>query len=650
MSEEKKQGKEGLIEFYSSYRELFDFFCNNTTIHGTIRLACSPNNRMKTAFWVVLFIATFGLLYWQFGLLFGQYFSYPVSININVNSDKLLFPAITVCTLNPYRYTAVQEDLEALDKLTEQTLYDLYHYNSSDMNLPNVATRRRRDTSMLNAFPLERLSHEETAGSRVKRSRRTSVNEDELAMKRKDWNIGFKLCNDSGEDCFYQKYSSGVDAIREWYRFHYINILARVPSFSGTPLNEEQFESFIFACRFNDNPCSEGNYTSFHHPLYGNCYTFNENRTTGADSWASSMPGIKNGLSLVLKTEQKDYLPLLSTTAGARVTVHARDEPSFPDDGGFNIQPGVETSITMSKEIVDRLGGLYSDCTEDGSDIDVPNLFNSKYTQQVCVRSCFQTAMVQRCGCGYYFDPLPPGEEYCDYHKQANWGHCYYKLANEFASDELGCFAKCRKPCKLTEFHLSAGYSRWPTESSKKWVFYLLSQQNKYNITDSERSGVSKLNIFFSEMTYKSTVESPTLNMVVLLSLLGSQWSLWFGSSVLSVVEMGELVFDLVALTIILYLKRRQKRKMESVEEVTSDPTPAYPHWECRDNPDFQHEEEPPSHQFRVVADITPPPAYDSLEMQAVEECIASCSCSHRSSLRSNMSSKSQSSTDSENA
>lgn len=99
----EEEEEEALIEFYRSYRDLFQFFCNNTTIHGAIRLVCSQHNRMKTAFWAVLWLCTFGMMYWQFGLLFEEYFSYPVSLNINLNSDKLVFPAVTVCTLNPYR-------------------------------------------------------------------------------------------------------------------------------------------------------------------------------------------------------------------------------------------------------------------------------------------------------------------------------------------------------------------------------------------------------------------------------------------------------------------------------------------------------------------------------------------------------------------
>lgn len=37
----------------------------------------------------------------------------------------------------------------------------------------------------------------------------------------------------------------------------------------------------------------------------------------------------------------------------------------------------------LLQEMTVRLGGSYSDCTEDGSDVPVQNLFSSRYTEQV---------------------------------------------------------------------------------------------------------------------------------------------------------------------------------------------------------------------------------------------------------------------------
>lgn len=98
-----KEEQAALIEFYSSFKDLFEFFCMNTTIHGTIRLVCSSRNKMKTAFWALLFLASFAVLYWQFGLIFSQYWNYPVVMSISVHSQPKMFPAVTICNLNPYR-------------------------------------------------------------------------------------------------------------------------------------------------------------------------------------------------------------------------------------------------------------------------------------------------------------------------------------------------------------------------------------------------------------------------------------------------------------------------------------------------------------------------------------------------------------------
>ncbi|CAK6443765.1 unnamed protein product [Pipistrellus nathusii] len=618
--------EEALIEFHRSYRDLFQFFCNNTTIHGAIRLVCSQHNRMKTAFWAVLWLCTFGMMYWQFALLFEEYFSYPVSLNINLNSDKLVFPAVTVCTLNPYRYTQIKGELEELDRITAKTLFDLYKYNS--FNTLGGHPRGRRGLREALPHPLQLLGDPDSPpAARRARSAASSMRDNNPQVNWKDWKIGFKLCNQNKSDCFYQTYSSGVDAVREWYRFHYINILSRLPD-SFTSLEEDKLGNFIFSCRFNQASCSQANYSHFHHPIYGNCYTFNGENNSNL--WMSSMPGVNNGLSLTLRTEQNDFIPLLSTVTGARVTVHGQDEPAFMDDGGFNLRPGVETSISMRKEALDRLGGNYGDCTYNGSDVPVKNLYHSKYTQQVCIHSCFQERMVKECGCAYIFYPRPEHVEYCDYRKHDSWGYCYYKLQGAFASDRLGCFTKCLKPCSVTSYKLSAGYSRWPSVTSQDWVFRMLSLQNNYTIKN-KRNGVAKLNVFFKELNYKTNSESPSVTMVTLLSNLGSQWSLWFGSSVLSVVEMAELIFDLMVITFLMLLRRFRSRYWSpgrggrGAQEVASTPASSLPSSVCPQLPSSASSLATPDTSPTLTA---PPPAYATLAPCPAPSSLAGASSS----------------------
>lgn len=101
-----------------------------------------------------------------------------------------------------------------------------------------------------------------------------------------------------------------------------------------------------------------------HHPTYGSCYTFNS-------VWAAQRPGVTHsecqlglgvggvsrltwphpwpppGISLVLRAEQLDHLPLLSTKAGIKVMIHPQDHTPFLEHQGFSIRPGTETTIDI---------------------------------------------------------------------------------------------------------------------------------------------------------------------------------------------------------------------------------------------------------------------------------------------------------------
>uniref|UniRef100_A0A7M4FRN0 Sodium channel epithelial 1 subunit delta n=1 Tax=Crocodylus porosus TaxID=8502 RepID=A0A7M4FRN0_CROPO len=503
--------EEGLIEFYDSYRDMFEFFCKNTTIHGTIRLVCSDSNKMKTAFWTLLFLASFGMLYWQFALLFSQYWTYPVVTTMSMHSEPKMFPAITLCNLNPYR---VSENLAELDFLAMETIASLYGSSAGSSldrtdvvphsyNSPRILTLHTWSLiSSLLLFPLQ--------------------------------------CNATGENCFDKTYSSGVDAILEWYKFHYMNIMSQLPWFIS-----------VFSL------CSD--YDHFHHPVYGSCYTFNKDGTN--PFWKATKPGVAygmlSGLSLILKAEQKDHIALLSTVAGVKVMIHNYNQTPFLEHEGFDIRPGIATTIGIQQDEVHRLGGNYGKCTVNGDDVNVKLLYKSSYTLQACVHSCFQNIMIQHCGCGYYYYPLPPDAEYCNYNKHPAWGHCFYQLYNRLADHHLSCFNKCPKPCRS----VTSAEDTYSPEAPAMGRLLCRDRTLLIASTLLRRKDIAKVTIFYHQLNYQSVNESPLLTLNLLLSSMGSQWSLWFGSSVLSVVEMLEFLLDTIVFSLIFGYKWSRSKK-----------------------------------------------------------------------------------------
>ncbi|XP_054857738.1 amiloride-sensitive sodium channel subunit delta [Eublepharis macularius] len=546
---ENKERKEALIEFYSSFKDLFEFFCLNTTIHGTVRLVCSSRNKMKTAFWALLFLASFAMLYWQFASLFNDYWNYPVIMKISVHSEPKLFPAITICDLNPARVSIIRKNMAELDNLTRETISRLYGSPISE----NALEDDLRSNDWLN-----------NKSSQVSSSS-FHLNNSFGLLKTGTGKVGFELCNKTGGECYNKVYLSGVDAFREWYRFHYMNIMSQVPkdNFSHHEQCPGSIQDFVYSCRYNQQPCSDS--VCRYHAIYGSCFTYNSNGTE--IKWQASKPGILYGLSLILKVEQKNHIPMLSTKAGAKVMIHNHNQSPFLEHEGFDIRPGIQSTVGMKQVDVTRLGGNYGDCTTDGKDVNVTSIYNSSYTLQACLHSCFQQLMIEKCGCGYYYYPLPrktPKAEYCNYNKYPAWGHCFYRQYDEFASHQHNCFQKCRKPCRETWYRLSAGYAKWPSTKSEKWIHKVLKMQYNYSTT-TERKDIAKVNIFYEHLDSYSLDETPGYDATLAMSNMGSQWSLWFGSSVLSVVEMLEFLVDVIILSLIFCYRWLTAKKLHVV-------------------------------------------------------------------------------------
>ncbi|XP_034290788.1 amiloride-sensitive sodium channel subunit delta isoform X1 [Pantherophis guttatus] len=550
--DETKEDDAALIEFYSSFKDLFEFFCLNTTIHGTIRLVCSNSNRMKTAFWALLFLSSFAMLYWQFALIFNQYWAYPVVMSMSVHSEPKMFPAITLCNLNPSRISPVNQDIAELDNLARETLYNLYGFH--------IPKSTPEDVSI------------DISGENPGQVNSTRFHLDRnIALVKMGGKVGFRLCNTTGGNCYNKVYISGVDAVQEWYRFHYMNIMSQIPSIIKMSQNDDRFKNLIYSCQYDGEPCRTSDHEHFHHPVYGSCFTLNKN---GTDKfWKAFKPGIVYGLSLILKVEQKDHIPLLSTTAGVRVMIHRHNQTPFLEHEGFDIRPGTKSTIGIKQDEVSRLGGKYSQCTNNGEDVNIKLLYNGTYTLQACLHSCFQHHMVQKCGCGYYFYPLPPGAEYCNYNKHPAWGHCFYLLYKELTDHQLICFSQCPKLCKETWYKLSAGYANWPSTKSQKWIHRALQTDHRYNITTMKSKDIAKVNIFYEQLDYYSWDESPEYNVTLVMSNMGSQWSLWFGSSVLSVVEMFEFLVDVIILSLIFFYRRLTAKRRHKVSSPPKMPS-----------------------------------------------------------------------------
>ncbi|XP_061455808.1 amiloride-sensitive sodium channel subunit gamma [Rhineura floridana] len=524
-------------------RELMHWYCMNTNTHGCRRIVVS-RGRLRRFLWILLTLTAVGLILWYCVQLVMNY--YTASVSVTVQFRKLPFPAVTICNINPYKYSSIKGHLAELDKETMAALESLYDF-------PGNKSRKRRDAGNEGSkyqkyFPLKKLEslhHKPPANHSSKRRMEANIipgGSSMVNVKNPQDIVGFRLCDPNNKsDCALYTFSSGVNAIQEWYKLHYMNIMAQIDSEEKERMSYSADE-LILSCFFDGLSCDSRNFTAFHHPMHGNCYTFNSGQN--GEILNTSTGGSEYGLQVILYIEEADYNPFLVTSTGAKIVVHDQNEYPFIEDIGTEIETATATSIGMHFTKSHRLSRPYSNCTKDGSDIDVENLYNKSYTLQICLHSCFQNLMVKRCGCAQYAQPLPAGAEFCNYKKFPNWMYCYYKLHEEFVKERLGCQQICKEACRLKEWTLTTSVAQWPSTASEDWMLRLLSwDKGKNNSKTLNKTDLANLVVFYKDLNERSISENPANDIVLLLSNMGGQLGLWMSCSVVCVIEIVEVFF-----------------------------------------------------------------------------------------------------------
>ncbi|XP_054311584.1 amiloride-sensitive sodium channel subunit gamma isoform X2 [Pongo pygmaeus] len=511
-------------------KELMRWYCLNTNTHGCRRIVVS-RGRLRRLLWIGFTLTAVALILWQCALLVFSF--YTVSVSIKVHFRKLDFPAVTICNINPYKYSTVRHFLADLEQETREALKSLYGFPES---------RKRREAeswSSISEGKQPRFSHripllifdqDEKGKARdffTGRKRKVGgsiIHKASNVMHIESKQVvGFQLCSNDTSDCATYTFSSGINAIQEWYKLHYMNIMAQVPLEKKINMSYSA-EELLVTCFFDGVSCDARNFTLFHHPMHGNCYTFNnrENETI----LSTSMGGSEYGLQVILYINEEEYNPFLVSSTGAKVIIHRQDEYPFVEDVGTEIETAMVTSIGMHLTESFKLSEPYSQCTEDGSDVPIRNIYNAAYSLQICLHSCFQTKMVEKCGCAQYSQPLPPAANYCNYQQHPNWMYCYYQLHRAFVQEELGCQSVCKEACSFKEWTLTTSLAQWPSVVSEKWLLPVLTWDQGRQINKKlKKTDLAKLLIFYKDLNQRSIMESPANSVSRVASFQDLPWA-----------------------------------------------------------------------------------------------------------------------------
>jgi hypothetical protein len=312
-------------------------------------------------------------------------------------------------------------------------------------------------------------------------------------------------------------------------------------------------EIFISAF-YNGNPLFSSDFEWRYFVDFGSCFIFNLNQTSNKKSLRS---GTLNGLTLELKVPEITDPYAFSISRGINIFVtNASYSPTTPE--GVILRAGTLTDIMVSREITKKLEKPYSDCTNNLTTLDSYDSYlykaiikmRRKYYQQDCFDLCYQRQCAKVCGCVESELIQFQGYPYCT---SPNELICESNLLKTFSwNNGLDtCMTECPLECETTNYPLTLSTAEYPT---RPYAELLINYTNISNLFPTQapltyetlKNSILKVNLFYDELEYTFVEELEKTSIIDLLAGIGGTLGLCAGMSILSFVELVELIFEII--------------------------------------------------------------------------------------------------------
>uniref|UniRef100_A0A0M3HPY9 Amiloride-sensitive sodium channel n=1 Tax=Ascaris lumbricoides TaxID=6252 RepID=A0A0M3HPY9_ASCLU len=303
-----------------------------------------------------------------------------------------------------------------------------------------------------------------------------------------------------------------------------------------------QKRQLIQKCSFNGAECNiEKDFLVVADPTFGNCFTFNHNRT---ENKSSIRAGPMYGLRLLLYVNASDYLPT-TEAVGVRITIHDKEEYPFPKK-------------------MTRLPAPFGDCVVDG--LTESYIYEDyRYSTEGCYRTCFQEMVIQECGCGDPRFPVPQNARHClVFDLEAR--KCLERRTNEL-SDIHGSFrCRCQQPCSQSVYTVSYSAGLWPSRSLNISIGNCNDEPDICNEHYQENGAM--VEVFYETLNFEMLTESEAYGVVKMLSDFGGQLGLWSGVSFITCCEFVFLLFETVYMVFDHHYRKYKRKKSEEEDEM----------------------------------------------------------------------------------
>lgn len=316
------------------------------------------------------------------------------------------------------------------------------------------------------------------------------------------------------------------------------------------------FNTFVLSCLYKSLPCDRSDFVWYYDAVFGNCYRFNtgkyENGSTNKLKTLNKV-GYLNGLMLDLYVgDDNAPLPL---AAGAVVYIHSHTVVPATYEGFTTMNIGTATNILISKTYTNKLPYPYSECREDLSASDsylynkVIEVFGT-YRRTDCLNFCFQRKVIEICSCyDITYRSISSEIRPCS---SLNETTCVYNTLLSFAEETTNklCSNECPLECESISYSQSTSTSSFPPRSYADDILndtVMLSRfdANKKIDYNFLKEHLLSVNIYFDALQSTRIEEFKQVEFFDLIANIGGTLGLFIGISLLSFVELVELILEL---------------------------------------------------------------------------------------------------------
>nr|XP_022336516.1 degenerin mec-10-like [Crassostrea virginica] len=554
-------------KMYTSVSDVISSLVSESSLHGLPKIL-SSKRWYQRVLWICLVLVTFGFLVHQLYQLFCEYKRYPVKTKVSMKRATLPFPAVSFCNMNPMKKSQMKhiKGTELYNFVMNKFSFDassnsIYgsEFDNNDYNLDPNDYQYKNDLYLDDYVPSSGSVNE----SLVKNVN-TNAHDNDFA-----YFYSFSDYHDMFSDDVEE--SDLLNALED-----FINFLSRQKALQDDPRSEEvkrfmvlfqnetkitrahlghSIEDLLINCSFNGKICSAKNFTLFQTLDFGNCYTLS------SEMYETRRTGPRNGLQIILQLEIGEVGDFLEGS-GVRLVIHPPGTLPFPAEEGFTLSSGYETSIGMKMVSLSRSKPPYGKCVDGG---DFYRMYGVHYTVTTCINLCRNTKVLHFCNCRpsenivdieymNQFADLPVCslvEKTNSTTKQGCENYVYYQI------EEGVIKCECESACNETVYKSTLSGRVWPRESFLKHE--LLGTACSYrNYSYCREKGRQLLQhsyfkdnflkavIYYEDLNFKEITEEPLYDGFRFLSDIGGALGLFLGASLLSFVEIVQLLVEIL--------------------------------------------------------------------------------------------------------